>query len=381
MGYVMADLDLRGVRDQIGSTVRMPSFDEVLAAGRRRRRARIGAAFAAVVLLLGGGAVALGQPSGSDRGIEPADVRPTAATADQIIDAPDAELWDYVLTGTGVAYSFWHAPCIEFSCPTAVAWSDDGWESRVTSRIPPDSDWQVSPGGLLVLPAGRSEYLVTPDGTRVDLRERRQVLPATGDEMALQDIGTSAWRLVDPRTGESRPAPLPPGTTVDDLGVMATGDMEAVGTLRNGNRVLAGSTDGGVTWSRIPLPASSGWVFRNGTHIALMESLIGSDVSPPIRVTVSADAGESWTAREGEEVPFGVSDCMTATSDALVVTAGGQLWRSTDDAWLHFEQLTDAPELACVGDYDGTLVSPAAEGRSAWVSTDVGDTWTEVDPR
>ena len=306
---------------------------------------------------------------------------PSGSTADQIVDSPDAVLQDYLLTDARVAYSVWDAPCSELPCPMAVAWSDDDWESRVVSPIPSESDWQVSSAGMLVLPPGQSAFLVTPDGTRVDLRERRQVLPATGGEMALQDFDTSAWRLVDPRTGESRPAPLPPGMTVDDLGVMATGEMEAVGTLRNGKRVLATSADGGVSWARIPLPAPSGWVFHNETHIALMESLYGLDVSPPIRVTVSSDAGDTWTELEGEEVPFGVSDCMTATSDALVVTARGQLWRSTDDSWLHFEQLTDAPPLGCASDFDGTLVSPGAEGESAWISTDDGDTWTEVDPR
>lgn len=163
--------------------------------------------------------------------------------------------------------------------------------------------------------------------------------------------------------------------------LLESGLLRAIGETPSGDNVLATSQDGGRTWSSQAVPTVGGWVLQNETHLLILENLLGTGVSPPIRVTVSSDSGATWTVLEGEDVPFGYSQCLVAMDGPMLATAQGRLWISTDESWLRYEELTQAPELGCLSANGDTITATGTDQKSAYLSTDLDRTWEKVDPR
>jgi hypothetical protein len=164
---------------------------------------------------------------------------------------------------------------------------------------------------------------------------------------------------------------------VRQLQLSSDGELTALGLSGDNQMVLAMSTDAGDSWSRRPVPPSNNgtsYLFRAGPRIAIFEL-----VATGARLLTSSDSGATWNTLE--DPPFGHAQCPAATVGPLLVATLGELWTSTDDAWLRYTRVPKAPALECIISRGRTVSGMGPDGATAYVSNDFGATWQRASVR
>ncbi len=247
----------------------------------------------------------------------PQPVTPSATEADQVVDAPGAQLLDLALSPDDVRV---RASTWRLGRRVAVAFTDDGFRTRTTVLLPRGVPagvlqhagpgvWSITgleggnyrPGRLTV---GVPPPLVRSDGTLVPTHLRRTRAPLAAGEVVttfLVDLGrnpaTPRWHMysarpaaVDPGTGLAHLLPRMP-VQVRDWAPSLAGPSDAIPTLApdgsltilvapidgvtgsidsytlhtNADAGYWHSTNGGATWQRNRLPGVTGFLTAAGS--------------------------------------------------------------------------------------------------------------------
>lgn len=369
----MHNADLDAARDHIAGRVDAPMFDDLVARGARLRRFRLGVTAAAITVLVGGAVVGVGQPWLTSEGVGPTQPDPVAElrpTAEQIVDDPASHLTDFFMSEQGITYSFWTDDCKEPPCAVALAISSDGWRTRTTQLLPREADWGLHSDAVLIVPPNNVPYLVDAAGQRTNVIASSGTLASAENAILHSDSASGTWSVIDPESGRGIRVPEPPGVAVRQMHLSPEGDLTALG-LSGDEMVLAQSTDTGDNWSRQPVPPSNNgtsYLLRAGPRIVIVEM-----VATGSRLLVSSDSGATWDV--SEHPPFGHVGCAAATAGPLLVVTLGELWTSTDDAWLRFARVQGAPALECIISDGRTMTGMGPDKATAYVSHDFGTTW------
>jgi len=175
-------------------------------------------------------------------------VRPGVPSADAVVDGPGAQLLRVAVSVTDPQSraSVWRT-CAGRSCARSwlvVAVTVDGFEHRTLA-----GPWRADGARVTAAPGGR--FLVHVDGVPaflLDVSGDRRALGLPGGPRPLRSGELVVGGLaVDPATGTTHGLPLPRGTTA----LTATEDGRLVAVAAG---ALLGSSDGGASWRRTPLP-------------------------------------------------------------------------------------------------------------------------------
>lgn len=94
--------------------------------------------------------------------------------------------------------------------------------------------------------------------------------------------------------------------------------------------------------------STTGDITVAGDHVAAFSSYDGVDVPSIGTLSVSADAGTTWTDLPRDELPFDSIDAMAATATGtlyVVMGGGGALFRSVDASWTHFTRIPNPQHI------------------------------------
>jgi hypothetical protein len=374
----MLDEQLTRLRHDVAASIDVPGFDDLVVRGRRRRRRRLALSAAAVAVVAGVAATGL-SPALERDATPPVNEPDTWSEPRQpadILDEADAQLYVYEAGPDGFQLSVW-APdqCNDTICPVAFAWSDDGWQTRDDRLF---SDWvDVYPVGrtVVVYPEDGAEFLLTDRGERIDLGQPEPPRPATAGEVLIDTSSPRGIAMVDLATGATHRIPLPRHLTLTWVDRVEGGRLVAIGN-RGDQGVYATSDDGGRTWQEQPIPAIRSGATANVSADRAVVALRGVD---GLELTIITEQGTNVTVVD--DLPFGSADCLDLTDGPLLVSSGSRLFRSTDDSWTEFEDITPDSGARCPRTNGQVTTALAADMRSGLVSRDFGDTWKTVDPR
>lgn len=340
----------------------------------------------------------------SAEGVSPADV----------VDDPAARLVDVVVSQDDprVRAASWRT-CDRPDCSSsrvALVVTTEGSGPPVLA----DRTWRTGPvvsvdgDGNAVVASWEQRFalaLVRPDGTTGDVRRTRATAPVAPGEIVggveHGRRGAEFW-ATDPASAVAHPVPVPPQT--QQLARLATGQLRAI--TRRGT--YAWSDDGGATWTE-----------SVGASDALLQSFVTS--TPDLHVLVGGGDGATlfpfgeirWIHDEDGWSVTTVPDGPRAYVGATAVLPDGRFladveaWSDTRRAargvrgtppglhvsdgsdWTSYSRLglgqpftqprlnvPDVRHVAVAGTRT-TLGAIGPDGRSWWVSTDLGATWTE----
>ena len=144
---------------------------------------------------------------------------------------------------------------------------------------------------------------------------------------------------------------------------------------------IATTTDGGATWSALPVPNATWSIFDISAASATRLYAVASDTASPNNVyaLTSSDGGTTWSSfLIGNSVQGGWGSAVLATSttSALVGTSYGT-WRTTDTGATWSQ--VDTQGSLCLSSPNGAIVIAAYGGTFGFRrSTDGGATWTSL---
>lgn len=383
----MLESDIRELRDDLNRSVDVPPFEALVDRGRRRRRHAI-AGIAAVGVLAVGAALGVGQVAQ-----QRADTPPVShsnepsgpGSADDIVDADQARLLDYEYAGDGRALSQWGVDCADQSCAAGLAWTTDDWASRETRLLDEFVNVELLADGLLVYRStdDKSAYVLSDEGVEIDIEPPTTARPVRKDEVVIYAGDPHRFVALDSSTGRTHKVLGLDSIDLELVDKLPDGELRAYGTDSNDLMVYLSSSDGGQNWTEHKVPMDGGSAGLLSTEDNVVISVQGLE---GVELLISNDAGRTW--HDVTDLPFGGVGCMNPLDDGrLLLNQGAFLYASTDSTWRHFEKVEGAPEVSCLGHSFlrptpvDVVTAVTSDQSGALMSTDNGDTWTEVDPR
>lgn len=200
-------------------------------------------------------------------------------------------------------------------------------------------------------------------------------------------------------------AQTPVSLTVQDSGTESL--LQAVAPIDEGivwasghDGVVLRTEDGGVTWTRVDVPAGDSLQYRDVHAFSYSEAaILSAGTGPASRIYRTGDGGRTWELGYFMEDAAGFLDCMDFWDDRgfaygdeidgipfiLVTDDGGQSWSRADPAGVPAALEGEGGFAA-----SGTCARVGSEGRG-WIATgasgaarvlhtaDYGATWRAVD--
>lgn len=405
----MRDEQFRDAARRVEASVDTPDFGQLIRRGRRRRVQRniVGVAAATAVaatVVLGVASVrddlagepptapATDVPSPQPTRIPTSAPTASGATAQDIVDSPQARVDGFAMDGQGRQLALWRSCNADHtSCRIAWALSDDGWRTRTVGRLSARSRpiLHALTDGFVVQEWNSPGFIIGAEGEKRLLHPGDPPLPIQPGHVAAEDRFGPV--VVDPKTTNEwsllRPSEeLEYGAAVIESDGTIWGEVFDSPSPRGGPIQVVWSTDLGRTWSEqflaVGPQVAPGLLTVSGDHVAAFASSAVATVRPVRQMIVTSDGGANWTRLDPATLPFtDISSLVSTASGRLFVSdVAGTVWRSTDPSWTHFERLEGAPgtELGATGD---TIYCFDGDSATVRISTDQGETWEEVEPR
>jgi len=237
---------------------------------------------------------------------------------------------------------------------------------RAWSGMAHDGDALSAGGaGFVVASFARDHgFVLQYDGTTTPLRR----LASGGFDVG--DVAVSHYsgaRLVDPKLATWTHATDGP-TDPSDTAIVA-GETTWAEHANAESVELSWRGDNGP-WSRHLLLGSgdvtTGPIAAGGGHVAAASATVAVDSDPLAGLSVSSNAGRTWTDLPASALPFGEVDHLVAAGDGslYVQTVDGGLFRSTDPGWTTYTKVREPSGLADLQALpDGSLAGLVWHGR------------------
>jgi hypothetical protein len=381
--------------------------------------ARVGGGVIALLVGLGGCAAA--PPAAAPTRLEsaapvsPASAAPAPAgpaSALDVVEDPTSTLLDVTLApgDPDVRAAVWRqCPTPACSSPrVALAISHD-----TGTRVVPARTWTAVPlvrvddegRAVVVVWESRPEVsVVRPDGSMVVVRRTRDVAPVAAGEIVAGVVhgrGGSSFLATDPVTAVAHPVSVPRDTA--QLVQLPSGQLR-VTTLR---RTYAWSADGGSTWHESAGASATTMLQSFAASAPDVHVLVGgSDGATlfPFEEVRTLEASDSWSVVPQSGAPRAYVGATAALPDGRFLVdvegwsdngrsggrlrgtapglyvSGGRDWATYSRAEQGAPFTTAAfgvPDVryAAVDDRTTTLGAIGPDGRSWWISTDLGASW------
>ncbi|RJS46598.1 sialidase family protein [Nocardioides cavernaquae] len=337
---------------------------------------------------------------------------PVAGTAAEIVADPRSRMETFAVSSDDpdVRAAVWQGCSSDQRCERkyAVAVTDDGFRHRTVLPTIYREAPMVHAGerSFLVRTGLGTGIRVDVDGATTDLRvDEGAALPDKGPVVNLGS-GQGVWVVADLDGGVVVPIP----GSADLFQVVRLGDgslaslSQAEGTSGLGDAVLQRSTDGGQTWSRLPLDlgenALPSIIPSDGSVLAVDQGGDGATLSPLTAI-------HRFLAGETEPVVFDSSG-PTAFTAGMVVLPDGRLlvaveeWSGGDedpglfaapaDDWSSLTRVPRGAPFDDIAELDGGFLTttvtadrvsvyvaaPPGGDHAAYRSDDGGGTWEPV---